>query len=227
MAHLFILFPLLIILSGVMIQLYRKQRERSLWYFRNFFVLWSLCTVAIGLAEVFFHGNSYARSMALAFAVPFLYVASAFLVKLPFVMYEKEGTPSQILAAVVIIAGILFGMTTFFSANKMIGELGIFSDFFAHLSKNLTQYRIWTTLAIFVPIGVFFYVEAARGRVFQSRVRSVLIGSGLIVAGIAEYFHIVAKHAAGADIYTVLGFFLVVFGLLLPFFWKSSLPQAP
>jgi len=221
MTHLFVLFPLLVILIIVAIRLYRKHpEETSFYYFRNFFVIWSLCTLAIGVAETTI-GTPYAKSMALSFAVPFLYVASAYLIRLPFAMYGRGSTISVILMVFVITAGGLFGATTFVGANKLITTLGPLQGLFEHLSANLTQYRIWSTLAIFVPIGLFFYYEAARSQVFHNRLRSIFVGSGFIVAGVSEYFHIIEKHAAGADIYTVLGFFLVTFGLFYPL-WKPQ-----
>lgn len=225
MVHFFILLPLLVILSGIIWWLRRAHPDnQSFYYFRNFLMIWSVCTVAIGAAETFF-GTAYAKSMALSVAVPFLYVASAYLVVLPFSLYEKRGALSRFLAILVIVAGILFGATTFVTANKLIPSLGLLQDLFAHLSANLTLYRIWSTLAIFVPIGIFFFYEAAKYREMRSRIRSVLIGSGLIIAGVSEYFHILAKHHAGADFYTVLGFLLVTAGLLYPL-WKPSMPQA-
>lgn len=206
-----------------MIQLYRKHPEDiSFYYFRNFFVIWSLCTIAIGGAETFF-GTAYAKSMALSFAVPFLYVAGAYLVKLPFVLYQKVNALTHILFALIIIAGILFGLTTFVNANKLIATLGPLQGVFTHLAANLTAYRIWSTLAIFVPIGLFFFYEAAKGYVMSNRIRAALIGGGFIIAGISEWFHIQAKHAAGADFYTVLGFFLVAAGLFYAL-WRRPSP---
>lgn len=227
MIHFFILFPLLIILSVVVLQLARKY-PGDLFFrnFRNFLILWSFCTLAIGSAETFFHGNAYVKSMALSFAVPFLYVASSFLIKIPFLLYQKKGSFVTGLVVLVIVVGVLFGLTTFLKANKLMESLGPLQGLFQHLSKNLATYRVWSTLLIFVPVGLFFFVEALKSQELQNRIRSVLVGSGLIVAGVSEYFHILAKHAAGADFYTVFGFFLVVAGLLLPF-WKKVGAPAP
>lgn len=226
MIHFFILLPLLMILGAAMIRQYRNHPENtSFYYFRNFFVIWSLCTLAIGGAETFF-GTAYAKSMSLAIAVPFLYVASAYLITLPFVLYQKKGALSILLAVAVVAAGVLFGLTTFFTANKLLSNLGPLESVFAHLSRNLTLYRIWSTLAIFVPMGIFFFAEAAKSQEFQNRIRSALIASGLVVAGISEWFHIQAKHAAGADFYTVLGFFLVLAGLFYPL-WMMAVPAMP
>lgn len=223
MIHLFILFPLLVILSVSMVWFYRKHPDNvSLYYFRNFFAVWSVCTVAIGAAETFWH-TPYAKSMALSLAVPFLYVASAFLIKLPFALYMRRVSVANSLAALVIIAGIFFGATSFVSANKLIGSLGPLNGIFKHLAANLATYRIWSTLIIFIPVGLFFLVEAIRSAGLTNRIRSGLVGVGLVTAGVSEYFHISAKHAAGADFYTVLGFFLVVGGLYYGFL-KSPAP---
>lgn len=223
MVHFFILFPLLLILGGATIHLYRKHPGNvSLYYFRNFFLIWSICTLGIGAAETFF-GTPYAKSMALSFAVPFLYVASAYLVRLPFVLYQKVSALTHIFVVLVIVAGVLFGLTTFVNANKLIPSLGPLAGVFSHLAQNLTLYRIWTTLAIFVPIGAFFFYEAANGHETKNRIRAALIGGGLVIAGLSEWFHIQAKHAASADFYTVIGFFLVVVGLFYAF-WTSPVP---
>lgn len=222
MLHLFVLFPLLVVLAAILFQLHRNHpQEITFYYFRNFIAIWSVCTFAIGAAETFF-GTPYAKSMALAFAVPLLYVASAFLVKLPFALYEKRSVYLNVLLAVIIIAGVIFGATTFVTANKLLAATGPLQGFFGHMSKNLTVYRIWSTLIIFVPVGLFFVYQGLNSRELRNRIRALLIGSGLITAGVSEWFHIQAKHAAGADLYTVIGFVLITAGFFFPLLIKES-----
>lgn len=222
MIHFFILFPMLVTLGIVMIQMCRKRPGEVIYYYlRNFFIIWSICTLFIGAAETFF-GTPYAKSMALAIAVPFLYVASAFLIKLPFALFKKGLVLANLLAVVVVLMGVLFGLTTFFQANKLVSSLGPLQELFAHLASRLSFYRIWSTLLIFVPVGVFFLFDVLKKQLLVDRLSALLIGSGLIVAGVSEWFHIQAKHAAGADFYTVFGFLLVVAGLSYPLLFKTT-----
>lgn len=214
MVHFFILLPLLVILGGILVQLSRRHPENiSIRYARNFLLIWSVCTLAIGAAETFFQ-TSYAKSMALAIAVPFLYVASAYLVKLPFALYQKSGWGVNLLIVLIIGLGVLFGLTTLVNAQQLIPALGPLQGLFRLLVKHQTALRIWSTLAIFVPVGIFFLLEMRKSREWHTSIRLFLIGIGLVVAGVSEYFHIQAKHAAGADFYTVLGFFLITAGFL-------------
>lgn len=225
MLHLFVLFPLLMVLTAILFQLHRNHPDEiTFYYFRNFIAIWLVCTFAIGAAETFF-GTPYAKSMALAFAVPLLYVASAFLVKLPFALHHKKGIYLNVLLAVIIIAGVIFGATTFVTANKLLASTGPLQAFFGHMSKNLTIYRIWSTIIIFVPVGLYFISEGLKSQEFRNRIQALLIGSGLITAGVSEWFHIQAKHAAGADFYTLLGFFLITVGFFFPLFIKESPSQ--
>lgn len=226
MLHLFVLFPLLVVLAAVLFQLHRNHpQEITFYYFRNFIAIWSICTFAIGSAEVFF-GTPYAKSMALAFAVPLLYVASTFLVKLPFALHNKKGIYLNVLLAVIIIAGVIFGTTTFVTANKLLASTGPLQGFFGHMSKNLTVYRLWSTTAIFVPVGLFFIYEGLRtSTLLRTKIRALLIGAGLVTAGVSEWFHIQAKHAASADFYTLIGFFIITVGFFYPLFIKQSPSQ--
>lgn len=225
MIHLFILFPMLLILGAIMFQLRRNNpQEVTYYYFRNFIIIWSICTVAIGAAETFFH-TEYAVLTALSIALPFLYVASANLVKLPFALYNKKGMLPNFLAGLVVILGISYGVVIFLNINNLIDKLGPLQGIFSFLASNAFQIHIWTILIIFSLVALFFLYGAVKSPNWSGRIRQVLVGTGLLVAAIAERVHVLEFHAAGKDFYIILGFVLIIAGLFYPLLVKESSPQ--
>lgn len=203
MVHLYALFPALIFLSAITFWLSRKNPKEPLYSsFRNFFLIWSACTVFIGSAETFFHETKVVFT-ALAFGLPFLYVAAAYLITLPFVISKNLGRTPTILSLLAITLGAFYGLSVFIMANNLESQTGFLRPLFTHLTQYVLYYHIASMLAIFLPIGVFFLT------------RNFFIGAGLIIAGLGEWYHVVGLHAAQRDVVIVVGFVLIVLGLLV------------
>lgn len=231
MVHLFILFPGLIIMSAVMMALYRKHpNDRAFYYFRNFFLIWSACTIGVGAAETFI-GTVPGVFTTLSLVLPFLYVAATYLIKVPFALTGKSDSwPNwpNILSAIAVIAGIFYGLSLFLSVQDLVKDTGVFEPIFQFMAKDGNKWifnlHIFTMLAIFVPVGIFFFYEAAKSFEFQNRVRSAMIGIGLIIAGLAEWYHVAGLHADNRDFFLLFGFLLVIVGLIYPLY-RQAVPK--
>lgn len=222
MLHLFVLFPILIVIGIIMIQLKSRHPEQpNLSNWRNFFLIWSVCTVAIGGAEVVF-GHVEAVFLTLALAIPFLYVASVFLIKLPFTLEQQKGVLPNFLTVVVIALGIFYGLSIFIKTKAAEAQTGPLQPLFEHMSKQVFFYHILSIVLIFGAVGLYFLYKAIRTNQNVERVSSFLIGVGLVVAGLAEWYHVQGLHAAPRDFVLIFGFLLILFGLLYP----SFRPQA-
>lgn len=218
MLHLFVLFPILIVIGIIMIQLKSRHPEQpTLSNWRNFFLIWSVCTIAIGGAEVVF-GHAEAVFLTLAVAVPFLYVASVFLIGLPFALEQQKGTLPNFLTILVIALGIFYGLSIFIKTKALEAQIGPLQPLFEHMSKQVFFYHILTMLLIFGAVGLYFLYQATRANQTVERISSFLIGVGLIVAGLGEWYHVVGLHTAPRDFAIIFGFLLILFGLLYPTF---------
>jgi len=224
MAHLFVLFPILIILAVASHRFYQKHPETvALYYARNFFGLWSVCTFFAGIISVFGIQAPLKPLLGAAIGVPFYYFAMASLIRLPFAMYKKMGTLPNILSVLVVLVGISIGVTNYFA--KVVGDVaasGLLYPLVGYIAGAGLEFRMVTTGLFIIPIGLFFLYEAMRAVSVKIRISSLIIGLGLIGVGIGEPLHVSAKHAVLAD-FGVAAAFLVVFGgLALPFFLRSG-----
>ena len=224
MIHFFILFPIQIIFAATIWQLMRKYPENILFrYFTYFIVLWSACTIGVGAAETF-SGRESVVFTTLAFVLPFLYIASSFLWRIPFALYQNEGTYSRFLVFVTIFLGIFYSLSILVMVQGWWEHTGLLQGIFTYMAQkdnivklpNVLFFHMITMLAIFLLTGAFFFREAFKTQERKDRTHSLLIGSGLIIVGIAEWYHVVALHTANRDFFLILGFFLVVMGLFYP-----------
>lgn len=225
----------MLVLGGAIWQLARKHPENvSFRYFRNFALLWVICTVAIGAAETF-SGQFAVVVTTLGLVIPFLYIAAVYLIRVPFALYQKEGAFSAFLAGLSVVLGVFYGLSLFIMGKGLGANTGPLEELFAYMAKemaflklpNVLVFHMVTMLAIFVPVGFFFLMEAFKSKEAENRVRSILIGLGLIIAGIAEWYHVTGLHAANRDFILIFGFLLVVVGLFYPAWRAASLAEGP
>lgn len=217
MAHLFVLFPTLIILATVSHRFYQKYPETvAFYYFRNFFGLWSVCTFFAGIIAVAGIQAPLKPLLGAAIGVPFYYFAMAYLIRLPFAMYKKMGAVPNLLSAVIVLSGISIGAGNYFV--KVLGSATT-AGFLEPLMKisSGVDFRVWTTGLFLVPIGLFFLYEATRSVSGVVRVSAIIVGIGIIAAGIGEPQHVVAKHASIADFGVAIAFVVMLIGLSIPF----------
>ena len=222
MAHLFVLFPTLIILAVVSHRFYKKYPETvAFYYFRNFFGLWSVCTFFAGIIAVAGIQAPLKPLLVAAIGVPFYYFAMAYLIRLPFAMYNKMGAVPNLLSAVAVLSGLSIGVGNYFV--KVVGSATTVCFFapFMEISSGL-DFRVWTTGLFLVPVGLFFLYEATRSVSVVARVSAVIVGIGIIGAGILEPQHVVAKHAPIADFGVAATFVVMLIGLSLPFLLRPK-----
>lgn len=220
-AHLFVLFPILIILAALAHTFLRRNPETSgFYYFRNFFGLWSVCTFFTGIIAVASIQAPLKPLLGAAIGVPFYYFAMAYLVRLPFAMYKKIGTLPNLLSALVVLVGLSIGLGNYFV--KVAGNAAAAGATLAPLMELFAgvNYRVWTTGLFIIPVGLFFLYEATRAVSGTARAGAIVIAIGLIGAGIAEPQHIVAAHGLLADFGTTAAFIVIFVGLALPFLLK-------
>ena len=228
MAHLFVLFPILIILAVLSHNYWRRHPEtQGFRYYRNLFGLWSVCTSFNGIIAVAAIQAPWKPLFGLAIGVPFYYFAMASLILLPFAMYKKMGILSKLLSALVVLVGISIGISNYFV--KVVGDAAAAGISLAPVMELFAglDYRAWTTAIFIVPVGLFFLYEATRARTGLAIASMIIIAIGLIGAGIAEPQHILAKHTVIADFGTTAAFAIMLVGLLLPVMFKPREVGAP
>ena len=243
MGHFVVLLPLLIIVSAILYRAHKKDPSNPYaYYFRNFSMLWTACTL-IGAAAVVLGGTVYAQLMGAAFSLPFHYIASAILLMLPFALYRKEGILPKSLAALIVLIGLFIGSVIFVKANNLFGALGPVGAFYMQLFPSLKYIRLIPILAVLVPLGLFFLIEAWRATNKVARVRSLLIGIGTIIIGVFGGTHVflgpvpLGFHIKIAELFVPLGFLIAFGGLLYGFLgvryagkrppiWRSSSPSS-
>lgn len=219
MGHLLILTPITIILALLMHKAYKKNPENhTTRIFRNFFSVWVICSAIMG-AMAMFIGTTLAIGLSLAFGVPFLYLASALLVWLPFILYRKYLVVAKILSIVIALWAIVFGVIIYVNVTGMLDSIGPLSGLFAHVFNNIAYYHLFGLSIIFVPLGIFFFREASKSSLKQSRVQATLIGVGLIIGGVSESFHAFVINPTWFDIVDFgvpIGWLLIIIAILYP-----------
>lgn len=232
MVHFFILFPLLIILGASLVQLVRRYPDDITFrYFRNSILMWSVYMLGVGGAETF-SGKTPVVFTTLSIVLVFFYIASSYIVRIPFAITRKEGSWSKFLSALIIGLGIFLGLSLFLMEQNLQASTGPLAGLFAYMSGQFSTafalsrvlvYHMIVILVIFVPVGTFFFFEASRAIEARNRIRSILVGIGLIIAVNAEWYHVAGLHNANAnrDLLLIFGFLLIVVGLFYPT-WKPT-----
>jgi len=226
MGHLFILFPAVLILGFIIHRAFRKdvKREATARTFRNFFFTWAVCSGIMGTLAVF-SGSALAIGLSLAFGIPFIYFAGAVLMFLPFLLYRKGLGIAKFLSVIIVLWGILVGVIIYVNATGQLENVGALKGLFSHVFANIKYYHLFGLSIIFVPLGLFFLREASKSVSPVVRVQSILIGFGIIIAGISEGFHAWVLNPVGFDFpdYMVpLGFLLILIGILYSRFAKQT-----
>ena len=218
MGNLFILFPVAIILGVVMHRAYHTglEKNKAMASFRNFFFMWSVSALLVGVFSVFFN-STFVADLAVAFGLPFVYFAGAVLVFLPFQLYRKGLWIARLLSTLIVLWGVFMGVLVYLDVIQSLNSLGVATLFMQHVAANLKYYHLVALSIIFVPIGIFFLRESRRSSQSVSRFRSFLIGVGIIIAGVTEGFSIWVDNTTGVDFpdYIVpIGFLLILSGIL-------------
>ncbi len=227
MAHFFVLLPLLIIVSLVLNHAYKKDPQNLYAkHFRNFSALWTSCTLigasAIALGSLFFLetiSKQYSL-LSTSFSLPFHYFAIAALIGLPFALYNKSGFLPKFIIGIMIFLGAFIGSVVFVKAKNLFGDLGPLQVFYQNTWDNLKYVRATAVLGVLIPLALFFFVEAARATSKVFRMRSIIMGVGTLVIGLAGGTHVfLGPVPLGFNIsYIEFGVplgFLIIFGGLL------------
>ncbi len=240
MAHFFVLLPLLIIVSLVLNHAYKKDPQNLYAkHFRNFSVLWTSCTLigasSVALISFFFVQVAYKdySLLSTAFSLPFHYFAIAALVGLPFALYNKFGFLSKLIIGIMVFLGIFIGSILFVKAKNLFGDLGPLQGFYEAAFKNLKEIRVFAVLGVLIPLALFFFVEAIRATSKVFRMRSMIMGMGTLIIGVAGGTHVfLGPVKIGFDgllmsyiEYGVPLGFLIIFGGLL--YGKESTSEQP
>lgn len=219
MGHLLILTPITIILALLMHRAYRKDPENhTARIFRNFFSVWVVCSVIMGTLAVFV-GTPLAIGLSLAFGVPFLYLASALLVFLPFVLYRQHMGIARFLSAIIAIWAIVLGIIIYVNVTETLPSVGPLAGFFEHVFRNIGYYHLFGLSVIFVPLSIFFFCEAAKSTTYQFRVQAILIGLGLLIGGLSESVHAFILNPTWFDIVDFgvpIGWLFVIVAVFYP-----------
>jgi hypothetical protein len=223
MLHLFALFPILIILAIVSHNSYKKDKNViAFYYFRNFFLFWSVCTIFRGVIDIAQIQKPLSIWLGGVIGVPFYYFALAYLIRIPFGMYNKKMIIANIASTVVVLIGILIGLSDYFGKISNIANAGILSPVIKYILSTGLYFRVFTTILFMVPTGLFFFYEAYRSTTLLARTGSAIIGFGIVLASIFEPQHILFKHIHTADFGVTFAFIVILLGLLLPTFFKSK-----
>lgn len=222
MGHLFILTPITYLAVILTHRAYQRSgsKDAVAKSLRNFFAVWGVCSVIMGALGVFI-GTSFAIGLSLAFGVPFLYLASAGLLFLPFALYKRYLGLAKILSAAVALWAVLLGLIIYANVTGSLEILGPLASFAEHVFANIAWYHLVGLSSIFIPLGVFFFSESAKATASSSKNRTFFLGLGLLIGGVSESFHAFALNPTWFDIVDFgvpIGWLFVLFALLYPRF---------
>lgn len=197
------------------IRYYSNGRDKTLWYFTNYFLFMTIFMAIFTLPQIFMPQNSKAIALGYIFGHRiFLVLAQAYIFAVFLRLWNKEKWLKPAFVAIFIVGAIILGLNIVRMSNPITLPSGVIDWNQDPLTGQLTG--IFSML-IGLPPLIFFLVRIIKATENHIRLRASLITIGLLMSAIFGPFHdmvttIPMYRLAGTG--TILGLIIILGGII-------------
>lgn len=220
---------------GARLRVVQSTVSRPIMYMHKFFFMMACFFLLMFLPHVLLYTNPAEFSLMMAWGYSlghiFLYLAYIFLSLMTISILPQLAGRERLVIVVGIVANVI--VTLINILTMVYGTQPVYN-----YAKHITQFNASPVVGIsiavlsifsFLPPAILFLVNAWRNS-GSGRLRSLLLGSGLVMMMVAGPLHDVAQNWQSflvADIFTILSIILIGGGVAYRINVSLALQQAP